>query len=231
MSTDDREGEATKEKIELLRPRLSFETITFSDGTKLTLGDDDIVVFVGPNNAGKSAALRELEAWVVRSRSGLVIKGATMRQVGDKDDLRAYLDSYAQKSGDTSNLHYGGIGFNIHYTHLVYFDGRADRHPIAPFFAKRLSTESRIQDSNAAPALALFQAPPTHPIHILLMDPDLSKDISDKFRHAFGKDLTPFRAGGSSLRPQATKSARHSGTAAFASFGHLHPSLEGSCHR
>jgi hypothetical protein len=28
------------------------------------------------------------------------------------------------------------------------------------------------------------------------MNPDLSKDMSDKFRHAFGKDLTPFRAGG-----------------------------------
>lgn len=31
------------------------------------------------------------------------------------------------------------------------------------------------------------------------MNPDLSQDISDKFRHAFGKDLTPFRAGGSSF--------------------------------
>ena len=28
------------------------------------------------------------------------------------------------------------------------------------------------------------------------MDQALSKDISDKFLHAFGKDLTPFRAGG-----------------------------------
>ena len=197
MKTEGHEGKVHKDEVELLRPRLSFETITFSDGTKLTLDEDDIVVFVGPNNAGKSAALRELETWVARSSSGLVIKGATMRKVGTMDDLRAYLDAKAQKSGDSSNLHYGGIGYNIHHGHLQYFDQPAHRHPVAPFFAKRLTTEGRITDSNAAPALALFHSPPTHPIHILLMDPDLSNDISDKFRHAFGKDLTPFRAGGS----------------------------------
>lgn len=190
---------APGEELELLRPQLSFETITFSDGTKLTLDEDDIIVFVGPNNAGKSAALRELEAWVARSTPGLVIKSATMRKVGTEADLRMYLDANAQKSGDSINLSYGGIGYNIHHAHLAYFDRPTDRHPVAPFFAKRLTTESRILDSNAAPAIALFQSPPTHPIHILLMNPDLSKDISNKFRHAFGSDLTPFRAGGSNF--------------------------------
>jgi len=199
MTIEARSDEAQEADVELLRPRLSFETITFSDGTKLTLDDDDIIVFVGPNNAGKSAALRELEEWVARSRAGLVIKGATMRKVGTQNDLRAYLDAKAQKSGDRDQLHYGGIGYNIHHSHMKYFDEPSDRHPVAHFFAKRLTTEGRIQDSNAAPTIALFQAPPTHPIHVLLMDPDLSRDISNKFQHAFGKDLTPFRAGGSNF--------------------------------
>lgn len=183
----------------LLRPRLTFETITFSDGTQLTLEEDDIVVFVGPNNAGKSATLRELESWVSRSIPGVVVKSANMRKSGTQEDLRAYLNVKSQKTGDRANLYYGGIGYSIHHTHISYFDQPSDRHPVAPFFAKRLTTESRIQDSNAAPALALFQSPPTHPIHILLMDPELSKDISDKFQHAFGKDLTLFRGGGSSF--------------------------------
>ena len=37
---------------ELIRPSLTFESITFSDGQTLTFEDDEIVVFVGPNNAG-----------------------------------------------------------------------------------------------------------------------------------------------------------------------------------
>lgn len=199
MTIQGEESELLENEAALLPPRLSFETIKFSDGTILALDEDDIVVFVGPNNAGKSAALRELEAWVARSTAGLVIKHATMRKVGTTDDLRAYLEVKAQKSGDSVHLQYGGIGYNIHHAHLNYFDNPQDRHPVAPFFAKRLTTEGRIQDSNAAPGLALFRSPPTHPIHILLMDPDLSKDISDKFQHAFGKDLTPFRAGGNSF--------------------------------
>ncbi|MCZ0939551.1 MAG: AAA family ATPase [Caldilineaceae bacterium] len=196
MPSENQEGEAPNEQSELQRPKLFFSTVTFSDGTTLTLDEDDIVVFVGPNNAGKSAALRELEAWVARSQPGLVVKSAEMTKKGTKDDLRAYLEAKAQKTGDSANLHYGGIGYNIHHTNLSYFDNLTDRHPVAPFFAKQLATESRITDSNAAPGIALFQDIPSHPIHLLLMDETLSKDISKKFKHAFGEDLTPFRAGG-----------------------------------
>lgn len=197
MANESDLDEAQIDTAEPLHPRLLFKSITFSDGTQLELEEDDIVVFVGPNNSGKSAALRELEAWVARSVPGLVVKNAALHKEGSHDDLRTYLEVNAQKSGDVTNLHYGGIGYNIHHSHLGYFDNPDDRHLVAPFFAKRLATEGRITDSNAAPALALFNEPPTHPIHLLLMDEYLSKDISDKFRHAFGKDLVPFRAGGS----------------------------------
>jgi len=192
-------GESNSCEDEFVLPRLSFETITFSDGTKLILEPDDIVVFVGPNNAGKSAALRELEAWIAKSEGGVVVKDATLDKVGTSADLKSYLEAKSQKSSDKTNLHYGGIGYNIFHGHIGFFDKPIDRHPVAPFFAKRMNTESRLQDSNPAPALELFRAPPTHPIHLLLMDEDLSKQISDKFHHAFGKDLTPFRGGGSSF--------------------------------
>ncbi len=199
MPSEDHEDAAPKDEIKLQRPKLSFRTITFSDGTTLTLDEYDIVVFVGPNNAGKSAALRELDAWIARSVPGVVVKNAAIAKKGTQEDLREFLEEKAQKTGDIANLHYGGIGYNIHHTHLSYFDNPTDRHPVAPFFAKQLTTESRITDSNAAPGIALFHNPPTHPIHLLLMDQGLSKDLSDKFKHAFGNDLTPFRAGGNSF--------------------------------
>ena len=199
MASEKQEDETPKDEVELRRPKLFFETITFSDGTTLTLDEDDIVVFVGPNNAGKSAALRELERWVARSKSGLVIKNAKLTKKGTQVELQAYLEAKAQKTGESTNLRYGGIGYNIHHSHLNYFDNPTDRHPVAPFFAKQLTTEGRITDSNAAPGIALFQDPPNHPIHLLLMDETLSKDISDKFKHAFGTDLTLFRGGGSSF--------------------------------
>ena len=197
--TNENSSAAQNAETQLLRPRLFFETITFSDGTKLTLDEGDIVVFVGPNNAGKSAALRELEAYLIRSTCGEVIKDASKRKVGTRDDLRAYLEANAQKTDSNGNVLYGGVGYNIYENHLIYFDHETNLYNVANFFFTRLATEGRIQASNAAPALAFFDAPPTHPIHLLLMDPDLSKSISEKFKHAFGMDLTPFRAGGSSF--------------------------------
>jgi energy-coupling factor transporter ATP-binding protein EcfA2 len=181
----------------VVRPSISFETVTFSDGQTLSFEDDEIIVFVGPNNAGKSAALRDLQSWIVRSQKQTVVHAATIKKTGSSSDLRAYLERYSQKSGDAANLAYGGIGYNIHHTHMHYFDEEIDRHPVAPFFSTRLATESRINGSDPAGAIALYQSPPTHPIHLLLMDPKLGASISALFRTAFGKDLIVFRAGGS----------------------------------
>lgn len=193
------DNELSKPTANLERPTLAFETITFSDGSKLSFEDDDIVVFVGPNNAGKSATLREMEAMVARTHSGAIVHSAELRKTGDSVSLRAYLDQHAQKSGSGTDLCFGGIGFNIHQSHTSWFDRVDDRHPVASFFAKRLATETRIQDSTAAPAIALYSSPPTHPIHMLLMDEKLAAEMSGKFRHAFGVDLIPFRAGGGSF--------------------------------
>ena len=130
MASEDQESEAPPEAdMELQCPKLFFETITFSDNTTLALEEDDIVVFVGPNNAGKSAALRELEQWISRSHSGHVIKNATMTKRGTQEDLRAYLEVEAQKSGSLADICYGGIGYNIHHSHLVYFDNPKVRWP------------------------------------------------------------------------------------------------------
>lgn len=179
------------------RPSLSFESITFSDGQTLNFDEDEIIVFVGPNNAGKSAALRGLQNWIARSQPQTVITGASLRKTGTSKELRLYLEKNAQKIGDYASFSYAGIGFNIHHSHLAYFDEQEDRHPVAPFFSARLATEVRITASNPAGAIALYQEPPTHPIHLLLLNPGLGREVSELFRRAFGEDLTVFRAGGS----------------------------------
>lgn len=198
MTSSNSESTAA-EPDAITKPSISFESVTFSGGATLTFGPDDIVVFVGPNNAGKSAALREMQHFVSRNTPQNVIKEATFRRVGTHEDLRRYLDKNALKLGDPGQLQYAGIGYNIHHSHLGYFDQPHDRHPVASFFCTRLATESRITDSNPAGAIALFQQAPSHPIHLLLMDNILAAKISNMFRHAFGQDLIVFRAGGSNF--------------------------------
>lgn len=197
MSSDHANGEA--EAQDSLRPTLSFESITFSDGQTLTFDDDEIIVLVGPNNAGKSAALKELNNWVHRSTPQTVIKNAVIKRLGTASDLRGYLESHALITGDPGQLYYRGMGFQIHHAHVNFFDNPSDRHPIAPFFTLVLPTETRLNGSDPAGAIALYNDPPSHPIHLLMMDDELAARISGLFRRAFGEDLIVFRAGGSTF--------------------------------
>lgn len=199
MTEDAEQEEDNAEPTPHIRPTLWFKDVTFSDGTTLTFAEDEIVVFVGPNNAGKSATLKEMEALVARKGAHTVIKSASFHQTGTKDDLKSYLEKNAQKIKEQNEFRYAGLGFDIRNKHLSFFDNPDDRHPIASFFCTRLATENRIVASNPAGALALHQQPASHPIHLLLMDDILADRISAHFHHAFGKELFPFRAGGSSF--------------------------------
>lgn len=185
--------------LELVRPSISFETVTFSDGQTLSFEDDEIIVFVGPNNAGKSAALRELQKWIAKSEPQKVITNTTLRKSGTSSDLKSYLEKHSQRVGNPADLHYSGIGYSIHHTHLGYFEGTSDRHPVAPFFSAHVATETRITASNPAGPISLHREAPSHPIHLMLIDPALGKTISEYFRNAFGKDLIVLRAGGSTF--------------------------------
>jgi ABC-type multidrug transport system ATPase subunit len=53
-----------------LRPHFWIKSLTFNDGTNLELQRNEIVVFVGPNNSGKSVTLKELSGWVGGQRQG-----------------------------------------------------------------------------------------------------------------------------------------------------------------
>src|SRR6202034_3807328 len=109
-----------------------------------TFSEDEIVVFVGPNNAGKSATLKEMEALVSRNGTHTVVKGASFKRTGKKEEFESYLEQNSQKIKQNNGFQYAGLGFSIHHTHLQYFDNPNDRHPVASFFCTRLATENRI---------------------------------------------------------------------------------------
>jgi ABC-type branched-subunit amino acid transport system ATPase component len=80
-----------EERKEIVRPRITFDSITFSDGQTLKLADDEILVFVGPNNAGKSAALQQLEESISRTEPQTIIKATTQKFEGTIESFRTWL--------------------------------------------------------------------------------------------------------------------------------------------
>ena len=175
----------------------------FSDDTTLQFEKDDIVVFVGPNNAGKSASLKE-SATLLKSKTnkGKVLKDITIEKEGDETEFFGHLQSYSTKhfSGNP-HPHYQGFGYNIYEPNAKtswtnYKNGLSDLYSL---FVNILSTEQRIQAANPAQNIKLTTQAIQHPIHFLQKDDLLEQRFSDYFRQAFGTDLIVHRNAGSEV--------------------------------
>jgi ATPase subunit of ABC transporter with duplicated ATPase domains len=104
--------------IESATPAVTFESLTFSDGTTIALDPNDTVVLVGPNNAGKSAALRELEQHIGPEIEQTVIKAASLIKSGTADQLRTLLLQHGRKIGAANNTSYAGFRYNLSVQNL-----------------------------------------------------------------------------------------------------------------
>ena len=197
---DSNPGSPQETGATLIDPAVTFESITFSDGTRIDLQPTDVVVLVGPNNAGKSVALRQLEQHIEASSQQTVITGSTIRRVGSIDDVVTCLRNNTKERSASDGPTF--VGYNIHMAlRLVeaYWSGRNSIGELRPFFCRRLPTETRITDSNPASAIPTLDEPASHPIQMLYLDDDLEKRICGYFRQAFGEDLVVYRLGGKEI--------------------------------
>ena len=181
-------------------PTIRFREVNFSDGTSCDLDLDEIVVIVGPNNAGKSLALRELEGWIGGRRNTMTIKHAEIESNGTSKDFEEYIHTHTKVTvnGDSISIEGPGFGLGIGGQDLKSMWPH-DLSLFAPLFCTRVATETRITESDPAPSFAALSAAPAHPIHLLYNNDGLEQEISRYFSKAFGEDLIVFRLGGSEI--------------------------------
>ena len=77
-------------------PSVTFESLTFSDGTTIELDSADVIVLVGPNNAGKSIALRELEEYIRGDQETKVFKSIKLRKDGTPESFETFLHNHVK---------------------------------------------------------------------------------------------------------------------------------------
>ena len=181
-------------------PAIRFESITFSDGSTISLDPTDVVVLVGPNNAGKSLALRDLEEHVRRAGKTNVVKSVQLSKVGTREDFDKFVYKHAQVKSQGASWNVSGYGFSVgignsNLNLRAYWPN--DLRYFTSLFCLRIPTETRITDSNPANAIAVPDQPVSHPIHMLYLDDHLESRMSEYFRRAFGEDLILYRVGGS----------------------------------
>lgn len=200
MSQPNVELDAAKEPDEIpVRAKISIKSLTFSGGVTLHLNPDDIVVFVGPNNSGKSASLKEIED-SLRSTPlpRKVLKSAEIEKIGDASSAEKLIQEFSQKTYQNAQLHYSGSGYSIP---AIQIAGGWNGHfeTVRPFFCRRLKTESRLSDSNAAPSFKVLSEAASRPIQMMYADDDIERRLSGYFQSAFGLELIVFKAGGKEI--------------------------------
>lgn len=180
--------------------RVWINDITFSDGTTIPITKDEIVVFVGPNNAGKSASLKEAARLLqAKNNNTKVVKNVTLQKEGTDLELISFIESFSQKEYSSNPLPtYKGYKFNVYEQNAKsywsnYQNGLSE---LVSVFVNTLTTEERLKAANPPKNIKLTSQAPQHPIHFLQKNDSLEIKFSEYFRQAFGTDLIVHRNAG-----------------------------------
>ena len=185
-------------------PSVIFKKITFSDKSCIELGPDDVVVLVGPNNAGKSVAIKELEQHIVGATDPIVVKSAEICKSGSQNEFEKFFDEYVTVTPHKNYRSYRAYGLSVDTGGDLKKGWPDNLSSIRGLFCTKLLTENRIKDSNPIDSIDQLEEAPSHPIHMML-DDDTEEKISGYFREAFGQDLILPRSAGQMLRLRAGK--------------------------
>ncbi|MFL9836918.1 AAA family ATPase [Flavobacterium sp. ST-75] len=184
-----------------MKPLVWINEIEFNDGTKIPLSKNDIIVFVGPNNSGKSLSLKEIEKTTshLNYETNKVIKKVTFSKEGSEEELILYIEKDSIKGNEGQLL---GYQFSLNNNNIKYYWSNVlslGLQDLKSYFLNLLSTERRLAAANPPRAIALTSEPPSHPIHILQKNDELEEVFSNYFKQAFGTDLIVHRNAGNQV--------------------------------
>ncbi len=104
-----------------MKPKVWIEKIKFSDDSEVPFDSNQITVFVGPNNVGKSASLKELNSLTKNNhKNGKVIKEFEFKKKGNVDELLKFLQELSKEIlvADSAVKNYIGYQFNLPVVHI-----------------------------------------------------------------------------------------------------------------
>ena len=164
--------------------------ITFNNGQTLEIKRNDIVIFVGPNNVGKSQSLRDIYEISGDARSHIVVDKIKFEK--SNLDIRPILDEVASKSlyGNRTQYDFLGKSYNYYDYSMRNFVANERLGEFRDIFMTFLDTYSRLLICEEAQSIRR-NAPKVHPIHFAAFDSAKRRWLSENFYKAFGKDLIP----------------------------------------
>ena len=170
--------------------RVYISEIQFNDSSTIDVAQNDIVVFVGPNNAGKSRALEDLYQHSGDSSKGVVVSSAKLTKT--EGSLFPILSTFQSRDEREPYIHFM-YNDNVQIMYHVEqgdeaFYRMSGYGQYRGIFMAKLSTQERL--SICYPAQVINRTVANkNPIQTAAYNYKYGKWLSDSFRKAFGKDL------------------------------------------
>lgn len=171
-----------------------IKKLIFNDETVLEVSPNDIVVFVGANNSGKSQSLKDIYKAFFNPSLNIVVKQIEFKIEG-ADKFEASIKKLS--TFNKNNSLYRGYGFSIHsgWIRNVTSDSFSGMEELVSFFVKQLDTRDRLNQCDPVEVIDRDE-PKAHPLHYLANSPELRKRIDKSFYEAFGQHIQVERFGG-----------------------------------
>lgn len=169
--------------------------LIFNNEQSVEINKNDIVIFVGPNNAGKSQSLKDIYELCESKKTSVVIKDVEI--VKYNDDLEEILNSISVINDYGTYKKYSGLGYS--FTSPSISGYKIDKYygSARALFVAYLNTLNRLTISNPA-SLIKRRSVKTHPIHYAAFDRKYREWLGINFKKAFdfGKELIPYLQNG-----------------------------------
>lgn len=184
---------------------LRIAAITVSDGTFLDLSQHKVVVFVGPNNAGKSRLLREVHGHL---NSGphphlpfLVATGVECAKGGDGNALLNWLGGRAHRRDRDGVPHWqaSSTGWQREDQLRSSWEGGPPFHALTPFLVLHAGADGRLGLAGSTGSFDFLSEAPANPLQVLALDPKREEELAAAARAAFGQRITVTRVTGAQI--------------------------------
>lgn len=175
-----------------MRASVVVQSLRLNDGTTVPIPESGVVLIVGPNNAGKSQSLRDIQKVITDRRgSGVVVTETAVDYRGSAEELGSTFEEdrtvlRSQTSSDQVQL---GSGSRQSLQNILTWWRGTSKEIVAGYFVLFADTEGRLQASKPAPAMDLYTSDPNHPLHFLYVRRDLESRLNQISRRAFARGL------------------------------------------
>jgi len=176
--------------------------LVFTGGSPLDFGPDDVIVIVGPNNAGKSEALRGIRSKLEDPRAeNPVINSLEVGRSGTFEDLAHLFGSMGFERSVNGQRQFHAFGTAIATAQAEYEWNRAGGPlgTLSRFLCEFVNAEQRLTLANPSENFSVVHQTPSNPIQYLLLNDQLELRLSRQFRKAFDTDLVVHRNAGNQI--------------------------------